>query len=183
MSCSPRVIQKAIKRPPMSSSCRFASSSRRGESAIARMPWSVQLPNAMYAGMAVLLLGRHDGPRQDEAPIVHAVSPCGRTAVSYAPALALPVLPLLAVGLLGYAGYRVAKTAVTAERDRRRRDWFVVQDPEAVAAGKEEVVHGGGGLTDRRAWLKANALSTSYAETVQVSGVFSGITNSAGART
>ncbi len=78
--------------------------------------------------------------------------------------MALPVLPLLAVGLLGYAGYRVAKTAIaTAERDRRRRDWFAVQDPEAVAAGKEEVVHGGGaGLLDRRAWLKANALSTSY---------------------
>ncbi len=78
--------------------------------------------------------------------------------------MALPVLPLLAVGLLGYAGYRVAKTVLaTAERDRRGRDWFAVQDPEAVAAGKEEVVHGGGaGLLDRRAWLKANALSTSY---------------------
>jgi hypothetical protein len=77
--------------------------------------------------------------------------------------MALPVLPLVAVGLLGYAGYRVAKTAIhRAERDRRR-DWFVVQDPQAVAAGKEEVVHGGGaGLTDRRAWLKGNALSTSY---------------------
>src|SRR3954462_12299353 len=106
----------------------------------------------MWVGMAALLLGRHDGPRRDEAPIVHAVSPCGRTAASYAPAMALPVLPLLAVGLLGYAGYQVAKTAA-AERDRRRRDWFAVQDPEAVAAGKEEVVHGGGaGLTDRRAW-------------------------------
>ena len=79
--------------------------------------------------------------------------------------MALPILPLLAVGLLGYAGYRMAKTAVTtAGRDRRRRDWFAVQDPEAVAAGKEEAVHGGGaGLLDRRAWLKANALSTSYA--------------------
>jgi hypothetical protein len=78
--------------------------------------------------------------------------------------MALPVLPLLAVGLLGYAGYRVAKTALaTAERDRRRRDWFVVQDPEAVLAGKEELVHGGSaGLADRRAWLKANTLSTSY---------------------
>ena len=78
--------------------------------------------------------------------------------------MALPVLPLLAAGLLGYAGYRVAKTAVAAaERDRRRRDWFVVQDPEAVAAGKGEVADGGGtGLADRRAWLKANALSTSY---------------------
>jgi hypothetical protein len=78
--------------------------------------------------------------------------------------MALPVLPLLAAGLLGYAGYRVAKTAVAAaERDRRRRDWFVVQDPEAVAAGKGEVADGGGtGLADRRAWLKGNALSTSY---------------------
>jgi hypothetical protein len=76
--------------------------------------------------------------------------------------MALPVLPFLAVGLLGYAGYRVAKTALAAERDRRRRDWFVVQDPEAVAAGKEEMLHGGAGLTDRRAWLKANTLSTSY---------------------
>ena len=78
--------------------------------------------------------------------------------------MALPVLPLLAVGLLGYAGYRVAKTVLaTAERDRRGRDWFAVQDPEAVAAGKEEVVHGGGAaLLDRRARLKANALSTSY---------------------
>ena len=78
--------------------------------------------------------------------------------------MALPVLRLLAAGLLGYAGYRVAKTAVVAaERDRRRRDWFAVQDPEAVAAGKEEVMHGGGaGLLDRRAWLKAHAPSTSY---------------------
>ena len=77
---------------------------------------------------------------------------------------ALPVLPLQAVGLLGYAGYRMAKTAVTtAGRDRRRRDWFAVQDPEAVAAGKEAVAQGGGaGLADRRAWLKGNALSTSY---------------------
>ncbi len=95
---------------------------------------------------------------------MHALPPCGRTAAAYPPAVALPVLPLLAVGLLGNAGYRVAKTAIaTAERDRRRRDWFAVQDPEAVAAGKEEVAHGGGaGLLDRRAWLKANALSTSY---------------------
>ncbi len=65
--------------------------------------------------------------------------------------MALPVLRLLAVGLLGYAGYRVAKTAIaTAERDRRRRDWFAVQDPEAVAAGKgeEEVAHGGGAAED-----------------------------------
>jgi hypothetical protein len=78
--------------------------------------------------------------------------------------MALPVLPLLAAGLLGYAGYRVAKTAVAAaERDRRRRDCFAVQDPEAVAAGKGEVAHGRGtGLADRRAWLKANALSTSF---------------------
>ncbi len=78
--------------------------------------------------------------------------------------MALPVLPLLAAGLLGYAGYRVAKTAIaTAERDRRRRDWFAVQDPEAVAAGEGEVADAGGtGLADRRAWLRANALSTSY---------------------
>ena len=95
---------------------------------------------------------------------MHALPPCGRTAAAYAPAMALPVLPLLAAGLLGYAGYRVAKTAVAAaERDRRRRDWFVVQDPEAVAAAKGEVADGGGtGLADRRAWLKAHALSTSY---------------------
>ena len=78
--------------------------------------------------------------------------------------MALPVPPLVAAGLLGYAGYRAARTALdAAERERRRRDWFAVQDPEAVAAGKEEVVHGGGaGLVDRRAWLKANALSTSF---------------------
>ena len=79
--------------------------------------------------------------------------------------MALPVLPLLAAGLLGYAGYRAARTAVaTAERDRRRRDWFVVQDPDAMAAGKEELAHRGAatGLADRRAWLKANALSTSF---------------------
>ena len=79
--------------------------------------------------------------------------------------MALPVLPLLAVGLLGYAGYRAAKTAITsAERERRRRDWFVVQDPEAVAAGEGEAAQGGGGagLADRRAWLKAHAPSTSY---------------------
>ena len=75
--------------------------------------------------------------------------------------MALPVLRLLAVGLLGYAGYRAARTALdAAERERRRRDWFVVQDP--VAAGKGEVADGGTGLADRRAWLKANALSTSY---------------------
>jgi hypothetical protein len=75
--------------------------------------------------------------------------------------MALPVLPLLAVGLLGYAGYRVAKTAV-AERDRRRRDWYAVQDPEAMATGKEEVAHGvGAGQLDRRAWLRGNVLSTS----------------------
>ena len=78
--------------------------------------------------------------------------------------MALPILPLLAAGLLGYAGYRVAKTAVAAaERERRRRDWFVVQDPEAVAAGKGEVADGGGtGLADRRAWLRGNVLSISY---------------------
>ncbi len=60
--------------------------------------------------------------------------------------MALPVLPLLAVGLLGYAGYRVAKTAVAAAERDRRRDWFVVQDPETVAAGKDEVARGGGGV-------------------------------------
>jgi hypothetical protein len=79
--------------------------------------------------------------------------------------MALPVLRLLAVGLLGYAGYRAARTAVdAAERERRRRDWFVVQDPEAVAAGEGEAAQGGGGagLADRRAWLKAHAPSTSY---------------------
>ena len=78
--------------------------------------------------------------------------------------MALPVFRLLAVGLLGYAGYRAAKTATAAaaERDRRRRDRSAVQDPEAAAAGKEEVVHGGAGLADRRAWLKANASSASY---------------------
>ncbi len=103
-------------------------------------------------------------PRWNDASVVDAVPPCGGTAASYAPAMALPGLPLLAVGLLGYAGYRAAKTAVAAAgRDRRRRDWFAVQDPEAVAAGKEEVAHGGGArLLDRRAWLKANVLSTSY---------------------
>ena len=61
--------------------------------------------------------------------------------------MALPVLPLLAVGLLGYAGYWVAKTAA-AERDRRRRDWFAVQDPKAVAADNAEVVQGGGAMED-----------------------------------
>ena len=88
-------------------------------------------------------------PRRDEAPVVHAVPPCGRTAAAYVPAMALPVLRLLAAGLLGYAGYRVAKTAVVAaERDRRRRDWFVVQDPDAVEAGKEGVPQGGGAMED-----------------------------------
>ena len=78
--------------------------------------------------------------------------------------MALPVLPLLAAGLLGYAGYRAARTAVdAAERDRRRRDWFVVQDPEAVAAGVGTVAQGdGAGLADRRAWLGANAPSASW---------------------
>jgi hypothetical protein len=54
----------------------------------------------------------------------------------------------------------VAKTAVAAaEGDRRRRDWFAVQD--LVAAGKEEVAHcGGAGLLDRRAWLRGSVLST-----------------------
>ncbi len=80
--------------------------------------------------------------------VVHAVAPCGGTAAAYAPAMALPVLRLLAVGLLGYAGYRAAKTA--AERDRRRRDSSAVQDPEAAAADKGEVVvaHGGGATED-----------------------------------
>jgi hypothetical protein len=97
----------------------------------------------------LLVLGCHAGPRWNEASIVHAVPPCGGTAAAYAPAMALPVLRLLAVGLLGYAGYRVAKTAVaTAERDRRRRDWSAVQDPEAAAAGKEEVVQDGGAMED-----------------------------------
>jgi hypothetical protein len=96
------------------------------------------------------------------ASVVHGASPCGRTAAAYASSMALPVLPLLAIGLLGYAGYRAAKTAA-AERHRRRRDRSAVQDPEAVAAGKGEVADGGGtGLADRRAWLKGNALSTSY---------------------
>ena len=77
-----------------------------------------------------------------------AGSPCGTAADAYAPAMALPVLPLLAVGLLGYAGYRVAKTAA-AERDRRRRDRSAVQEPEAVAAaGKEEVAQDGGAIED-----------------------------------
>ena len=61
--------------------------------------------------------------------------------------MALPVLRLLAIGLLGYAGYRAAKTAA-AERDPRRRDRSAVQDPEAVAAGKEPVAHGGGATED-----------------------------------
>ena len=78
---------------------------------------------------------------------MHAVPPCGGTAAAYAPAMALPVLRLLAIGLLGYAGYRVAKTAAT-ERDRRRRDRSAVQDPEAVAAGKGEAAHGGGATED-----------------------------------
>ncbi len=60
--------------------------------------------------------------------------------------MALPVLRLLAIGLLGYAGYRAAKTAA-AGRDRRR-DSSAVQDPEAVAAGKEEMAHGGGAMED-----------------------------------
>ena len=78
--------------------------------------------------------------------VVHAVAPCGGTAAAYAPAMALPVLRLLAVGLLGYAGYRAAKTAA-AERDRRQRDRSAVQDPEA-AAGEEEVARGGGATED-----------------------------------
>ena len=61
--------------------------------------------------------------------------------------MALPVLPLLAIGLLGYAGYRVAKTAVAAaERDRQRRDWFAEQEP--VTAGEEELAQDGGAMVD-----------------------------------
>ncbi len=73
--------------------------------------------------------------------------------------MALPVQPLLAAGLLGYAGYRAAKIAIdAAERERRRRDWFVVQDPAVVAAGAGEAVQrAAAGLAERRAWLKANA--------------------------
>jgi len=78
---------------------------------------------------------------------VRAVSRCGGTAAAYTPDMALPVLPLLAIGLLGYAGYRVAKTAA-AERDRRRRDWPAVQAPEPVAAGKEELAQDGGATAD-----------------------------------
>ncbi len=78
---------------------------------------------------------------------MHAVSPCGGTAAAYAPAMALPVLRLLAVGLLGYAGYRAAKTAA-AERDRGRRDSSAVQDPEAAAGKGEEVAPGGGAVED-----------------------------------
>ena len=81
------------------------------------------------------------------ASVVHGASPCGRTAAAYASSMALPVLPLLAIGLLGYAGYRAAKTAA-AERHRRRRDRSAVQDPEAVAAGKEEVAQGGVAMED-----------------------------------
>ena len=62
--------------------------------------------------------------------------------------MALPVLRLLAIGLLGYAGYRAAKTAVAAERDRRRHDSPAVQDPETVAAGKEEAARDGGATED-----------------------------------
>jgi len=62
--------------------------------------------------------------------------------------MALPVLRLLAIGLLGYAGYRAAKTAVAADRDRRRRDTSAVRDPEAVAVGKGEAAHGGGATED-----------------------------------
>jgi hypothetical protein len=79
--------------------------------------------------------------------------------------MALPVLPLLAAGLLGYAEYRAARTAVDAAgRERRRRDWFVVQDPEAVAAGEGQAARGGGGagLADRREWLGANAPGGSW---------------------
>ena len=43
----PMVIQKATKRPPISSSWRLAASSRCGDSPMARTPWSVQSPNAM----------------------------------------------------------------------------------------------------------------------------------------
>jgi hypothetical protein len=65
------------------------------------------------------------------------------------PPMALPVLRLLAIGLLGYAGYRAAKNATAAaERDRRRRGRSAVQDPEAVAAGKEEVARGSGAMED-----------------------------------
>jgi hypothetical protein len=78
---------------------------------------------------------------------VHAVAPCGGTAAAYAPAMALPVLRLLAVGLLGYAGYRAAKTAA-AEPDRRRRDRSAMQDPDAAAAGKEEAARDGGATED-----------------------------------
>src|SRR3712207_2563129 len=79
--------------------------------------------------------------------------------------MALPVLPLLAAGLLGYAGYRAAKIAIDAAgRDRRRRDWFVVQDPEARAAGEGKAARGGGGggQAEGRAWRRGNVLSTAY---------------------
>jgi hypothetical protein len=62
--------------------------------------------------------------------------------------MALPVLRLLAIGLLGYAGYRAAKTAAAAERDRRQRDRFLVQDPEAAAAGKGKVANRRGATED-----------------------------------
>ncbi len=78
---------------------------------------------------------------------MHAVPPCRGTAAAYAPAMALPVLRLLAVGLLGYAGYRAAKSAA-AERDRRQRDRSAVQDPETVAAGKGEAAQDGGAMED-----------------------------------
>jgi hypothetical protein len=91
--------------------------------------------------------GRAGQVRVNEASVVHAVPRCGRTAAAYTPAMALPVLPLLAIGLLGYAGYRVAKTAA-AERNRRRRDWPAVQAPEPVAAGKEESAQDGGATGD-----------------------------------
>ena len=74
------------------------------------------------------------------------------------PPMALPVLRLLAIGLLGYAGYRAAKTATAAaERDRRQRDRSAVQDPGAVAAGKEEAVAQGGGATEDDALVEGSA--------------------------
>ncbi len=80
---------------------------------------------------------------------MRAVPPCRGTAAAYAPAMALPVLRLLAIGLLGYAGYRMARTAIAAaERDRRRRDRSAVQDPEPAAAGRAALVQDGAAVED-----------------------------------
>ena len=115
-------------------------------------PWRVSCPVFSAAGADAAFAGARPGGSSQGGMEPRSGTPFRLAAGPPPPMLrlmALPVLPLLAVGLLGYAGYRAAKTATAAAAERdRRRDWSAVQDPEAVAAGKEEVAHGGGATED-----------------------------------